>query len=334
MKKKVILALTSAGDPNIPRVSEHLNILGRRLFRFNTEEFPSKTSIALMMRDGVADAELINSDGETLAIRNVLSCWYRQPGIPGRDSAESYREFVTAESRAALWSLTTLFRKQFRWINDPLWANRLLEDNKLHQLALAKMAGLRTPATLITNKPDEALQFCENRGGRVALKLLCGNFFSVAGNPDTVVYTQLVPASRIKESAHRIAGCPIQIQEYIPKKLELRITVVGVEIFVCKIYSQDSPRTTVDWRRYDFEKVRHEPAKLPSSLNASILRFMSLANLRFGAIDMIQTPDDEYVFLEVNPSGQWAWIEDLTGLPISKSLAKLLAKKSHTLTAV
>ena len=117
---------------------------------------------------------------------------------------------------------------------------------------------------------------------------------------------------------------PVMAQEYVPKKLELRVTIVGEKIFTCAIYSQGSEKTKIDWRHYDSEKVKHEIFKLPKEIEHKILLFMKEAGLKFGAIDMILTPKDEFVFLEVNPSGQFGWIEDLTGMPISKSIAELL----------
>ncbi|MBU4480422.1 MvdD family ATP-grasp ribosomal peptide maturase, partial [Patescibacteria group bacterium] len=118
---------------------------------------------------------------------------------------------------------------------------------------------------------------------------------------------------------------PVMVQSYIPKKIELRVTIVGENIFTCAIHSQNSEKTKYDWRRYDFENVKHEEYQLPVNVRGKILAFMKKCRLNFGAIDMILTPDNEYVFLEVNPSGQFGWIEKLTGMPIAKSIAELLA---------
>ena len=114
-------------------------------------------------------------------------------------------------------------------------------------------------------------------------------------------------------------------QEYVPKKLEFRVTVVGHQVLACAIYSQDSERTKDDWRRYDFAKVKHENRVLPEDINIALLRLMDKCCLTYGAMDMILTPEGEYFFLEVNPSGQYEWIENLTKLPISRSIAEALA---------
>jgi len=93
--------------------------------------------------------------------------------------------------------------------------------------------------------------------------------------------------------AEAVSLCPVVLQAYVPKRLELRVTVVGQQAFAAEIHSQATHRTRVDWRRY-------------------------------GTIDLILTPDDRYVFLELNSAGEYGWIEDLTGLPISDAIAGFL----------
>ena len=70
--------------------------------------------------------------------------------------------------------------------------------------------------------------------------------------------------------------------------------------------------------------MKHEPFNLPNIITKHILTLMKTWKLKFAAIDMIVTPSGEYVFLEVNPNGQWGWIETLTGMPITDSLVELL----------
>lgn len=120
------------------------------------------------------------------------------------------------------------------------------------------------------------------------------------------------------------------LQEYVEKALEFRVTIIGGRIFTCAIHSQDSERTRHDWRRYDFEKVKHEVYQLPVEVEQKLLALMKEWGLVYGAMDMILTPSGEYVFLEVNPTGQWGWIEYLTGMPISRTIAELLMNPTST----
>lgn len=88
--------------------------------------------------------------------------------------------------------------------------------------------------------------------------------------------------------------------------------------------------TRHDWRHYDNERATYAPHTLPTAIEALCVRLLRVLNLSFGAIDMVLTPAGEYIFLEINPSGQWGWIEDLTGLPISNAVAELLVHGAVT----
>ena len=113
-------------------------------------------------------------------------------------------------------------------------------------------------------------------------------------------------------------------QAYVPKRVELRITVVGQQVFAAEIHSQHTHHTRHDWRRYDLDETPHFPHALPPDVAQRCLRLVQALGLCYGAIDMVLTPDDRYVFLEINPNGQYLWIEQLTGLPITDALCDLL----------
>jgi D-alanine-D-alanine ligase-like ATP-grasp enzyme len=53
---------------------------------------------------------------------------------------------------------------------------------------------------------------------------------------------------------------------------------------------------------------------------------MSRLSLTYGAIDLVLTPDGRYVFLEINPNGQWLWIDEMLSLGISHSIAEWLSE--------
>ena len=122
---------------------------------------------------------------------------------------------------------------------------------------------------------------------------------------------------------------PCVFQEYIPKDIEIRATVVGEQVFAAEIHSQTSQRTKHDWRRYDLENTLHKPHELPIEVRGACVGITRHYGLEFGAIDLILTPEKKYVFLEINPNGQWAWIEVLTGLPISDAIAQSLANPPY-----
>ncbi|HEU5378468.1 MAG TPA: hypothetical protein VFV38_23845 [Ktedonobacteraceae bacterium] len=114
-------------------------------------------------------------------------------------------------------------------------------------------------------------------------------------------------------------------QEEIPKELELRITVIGKRVFAAEIFSQQSPRTQVDFRQA-YADLHYGIHTLPPTIHNQCLALTKALGLTFAAIDMVLTPDHRYVFLELNCSGQWAWIGQATGLPLCETLVDVLTE--------
>ncbi len=325
--KNLILIVTNKNDEHADRIVSVLDELGEHTCRFNTEAFPLRIAATLSCSGASLKIPTRVAENSGLVdLNEVKSVWYRRPTpplIPDRKTEEGYARFIKNESETALWSLYTTL--DAFWINQPL-SHRLLERNKLLQLKKAALVGLTVPDTIITNDPDVLLGFADAHGGVVAIKLLKGDWFRERNSEiPLLVFTQRVASDQIREHYEDIKLTPILAQQYIEKALELRVTIVGEKTFACAIHSQDSEHTRTDWRDYDLEHVKHEPFELPDEVRVKLGAFMEKCNLSYGAIDIIVTPEDEYVFLEVNPSGQWLWIEELTGMPISKTLAELLA---------
>lgn len=137
-----------------------------------------------------------------------------------------------------------------------------------------------------------------------------------------VVFTTPVAVGDVDESVRLTAHL---LQERIDKRYEVRLTVVD-DVFLAARIDAGSNAAAVDWRA-DYEALAYAPlADVPSGVRAGVSALMGRLGLRFGTFDFIVTPDDRWVFLEINPNGQWAWIEDATGLPIAASIADALTR--------
>ena len=119
--------------------------------------------------------------------------------------------------------------------------------------------------------------------------------------------------------------CPATFQELVPKSLEIRTTVVGRRVMSASIDSQVSARATHDWRRDGVRMIKEwQPYQLPVEVEERILRLMEYFSLNYGAIDIILTPDGKHVFLELNPCGEFFWLERSPGLPVADAIADVL----------
>ncbi len=115
----------------------------------------------------------------------------------------------------------------------------------------------------------------------------------------------------------QIRAAPVILQRIVPKMTELRITIVGDKIFPVAVLSDNE----VDWRK---SKITLESIDLPNNIEDLCFEYVSALGLRYGCVDMIISPDGDYYFLEINPNGQWGFVEQKTGLPIGKAIAHLL----------
>jgi len=194
---------------------------------------------------------------------------------------------------------------------------------KLVQLQTASQCGLAIPETLVTNDPVMARDFFDGCGGEVIYKTLRQHTLAEGA---TIYTSEVLPEHLERDMRAGIRDTAHLFQKKVPKELELRSMVIGKRILTAEIYSQHSESSRIDFRR-GYDDLRYGiHDDLPLNLQVKLLRFMDRMDLAFGMIDFILTPGGEYVFLEVNPSGQWYWLEKETGLPMCDALADYLVE--------
>ena len=261
-------------------------------------------------------------DGKEYQSTDFSAVWYMHPTLPkpllAYEPAE-HRSFIHAqfyEMRRALW--TVMGDKT--WLNDPWKAAEA--ESKIVQLATACRTGLKVPETVITSDPDRIRSFRVDCGGDIIVKNL-----GTSPILDHVIYTNKITDESML-SIDSVRSSPSIFQANVPKKYELRITIVGETMFPVRIDSQEDALTAIDWRSKpklnDFN-VHMEPTMIPLDIERRLRAFMRSMGLTYGCVDMVVTPSDEYVFLEVNPNGQWYFVQLRTGLVIADAIAGLLA---------
>jgi glutathione synthase/RimK-type ligase-like ATP-grasp enzyme len=197
--------------------------------------------------------------------------------------------------------------------------NHLINDSaaahKPWQLATARTAGLTSPETLITNEPEEARSFWEVHSGNVVYKP-----FRQTHSAWRETRAMLPEDVSLIET---VRFAPVLFQELITGVADLRVTVIGDELFAAAAALEDATYT-LDIR---FNPgIAYKPHALPDNVAASIFRLMQSLGLEYGAIDMRLTPDDRYVFFEVNPSGQFLYVERSSRQPITAALVAHLLR--------
>jgi len=221
-------------------------------------------------------------------------------------SWSSTKEWMEAKFSSALW------------VNYPSANQR--SRNILRQVQIANSIGLETPETIFTNDVSRLRIFADK--STVVIKQ--GNLgVHIDGKR---ILTSIVDIDSI--SAGMLQGCPCLFQKYVPKQFELRIHVIGETVLTCKIDSQASSKTRIDWRNYDIENTPHAAYSLNDAISKQCVLLTKRMGLEFGVIDMVVTPQGQHVFLECNAQGHWIWIEELTGLPITRTLCEHILNSS------
>ena len=318
----MILILSNDEDGHADHVEALLHARGVDFVRFDPERFPREAEISIRYTPEGRNEYLLRTRDREVSLGRVRSVWYRRPGRPTPhpelDSSPA-EPFIAEECSAFIQDLWEAV--DCDWFPArPSVVRRA--GRKASQLRIAGELGFRLPATLISNSRRDLLDFYRQHDGQLISKLSTSAIQNTLGN-EVVRYTERVSPRDIA-FAHDLRYCPVIFQAHVPKRFELRITVVGREVFAAEIWSQHTNHTRLDWRRYDFSNTPYVPHSLPAQVEAQCIALVEALGLRYGAIDMIVTPEGEYVFIEINPNGQYLWIEFETGLAISDAVCDVL----------
>jgi glutathione synthase/RimK-type ligase-like ATP-grasp enzyme len=211
-----------------------------------------------------------------------------------------------------LWDSITTF-----WISRP--ENIARASRKIRQLQVADRIGFQIPNTFITSNTESAARFLGSIGSKAITKVL-------TSDPKMGIVTQLIDETFL-DNLGGLKIAPSILQPLLTKKVDVRITVVGEQVFSVAIDSQKDCETAADWRHPKIvERNRHVIHRLPPELEDKCRQIVSEFGLAFGAIDLVLNEAGDYVFLELNPNGQWLWLQRLTGVPIAEAIALNLVR--------
>lgn len=313
----MILLLTNKEDITADFVVLELKRRNVNFFRFNTEDFPQKIRIKIGFHNDKLEGCFCTHNNKIIPFSSIKSIWYRRPS-PAKLGEKLKREesiFCIKECQQSLngiWHNLKCF-----WVSEPQKIH--YAENKITQLTIAQKIGFKIPETLISNNPEEIIRFYNNCNKNIVVKPIKSGLIE----DNIVVFTNKVTSDKIKNIKSAIQT-PSIYQENIPKQFDIRITVIGTKVFPVEIHSQENRNTRYDWRKsQDLDMVQQKHI-LPKEIKDKCIKLLDMFDLKFGAIDMILTPEGEYYFLEINPNGQWAWIEKRTGYELTKALVDIL----------
>ena len=326
-----ILIVSTRVDIATDYVIRKLSDLGTTFFRINTEDFPLGTLSSFHIGGSLASQSWhwASASSGSADLKNIRAVWYRRHRLPRMppEVEEAHAEYSLRESEWFLKGSVLSLDKtsNVAWMSHP--GKIQIAESKLYQLTVARSVGFNVAETLVSNDPDEVRGFFQKKDGRIIAKPLRLGYFDY-GEQQTSVYTNKVEWKHLQVD-DSIKMAPVVFQELITKLFDIRITIVGTRVFAVAIDSQIIESARIDWRRTDTEDLPHSVHDLPLSVETKCLEYMESLGLNYGALDFVLTPEGEYIFLEVNPNGQWVWLEDKLNLPISESIATWLKEHSE-----
>jgi ATP-GRASP peptide maturase of grasp-with-spasm system len=303
-------------------VIEWLNTLNVQFTRINGDFFKKRI-------------DLINGDFKDLdkLFLEANICWFRRWSEP-KDSEKllkkaslsnyNYRVLNNFLNKEAILYSNYLWYKlrNVEWLSDP---NTEVKLPKLEVLEQARQVGLTSPETLITSSKESLLKFYENHQ-RLISKPISDPVLFISDNVGAFIKTIEVTIEDINQMPNEFSLS--LFQNLIEKEIELRVFYLDDQFYSMAIFSQLDNQTEIDFRNYNHEKPnRTVPYLLPKEVENKLRMLVKRLNLTTGSFDLIKDKNGEYIFLEVNPVGQFGMVSHPCNYFLEKKVAKYLAKR-------
>jgi len=308
----MLLILTS--DKDLTADFLIVELINRRLpyFRLNAEDL-TKADFTFSLTENTVRRE-VSVGTRTLDLNEVQAVWYRRAIHPGSIAALSHGERVFVAGELRHLAVGLVLNPNVAWVN-PV-DSVCVAEHKLYQLQIAQQLGFRVPRTQVSRDLLELRNFASaNEFGTICKPIFHGMFVDEASSYS--VYTRRVTPESFDKDSVKI--CPVLLQEEIVRSADVRATFIGPRCFVADIKGDPS---LVDWRDPDVP-VSYSASSLSDEVQRMCRAMLAKLGLIYGAFDFVRTPKGDLVFLEVNPTGEWAWLEDGLGFPMRDAFIQL-----------
>lgn len=321
----MVIIVSHEHDRHAIFMLEKLRTMGEEVILLDYGLFPTEWSASVVLENEKVET-YIRVGSKRFSSSEVRSVYYRRAKEPGLKLSQQdpVQAYIKDESRAFLRALPEVMGVP--WINTPSAIERAAA--KPLQLAVAQRLGFIIPSTVIGNDPGVATDLVEALSpSDLVMKSVDMPYVKIDEEEvsrNLILYTSRLSQQEFSKHSLRVASCPIILQSLVEKQFDVRVTVVGEQVFSAAIFSDPGDRR-VDWRHYD-RRTWYQPHSLPREITHRCVGIVQEFHLALGCIDLGYTVDGRYVFFEMNPNGQWLASEMLAGLPISDSLSELLRR--------
>ncbi len=256
------------------------------------------------------------------------SMWYRRGDfLFSTDwnslSYSKLQEYITAEEEQVTQFLHLYSTKLSGYMNEFVY------NNKLNNLFIAQKVGLAIPNTLVTTKKEDLLAFYTKHNEQIINKPIHHGHLSLIDKEDNVKYSSRGTYILKKEEIDNLEdsfGLSL-FQGLVEKETELRVFQLEDKLYTMAIFSQNDEQTKVDFRNYNHETPnRNVPFQLPMKIEKKILKLTKTLGFDTCSMDIILDKNGNYVFLEINPNGQFGWVSKHCNYYLEEKIAESCLK--------
>jgi glutathione synthase/RimK-type ligase-like ATP-grasp enzyme len=316
-----VLILSNSNDIDSTILGIFLAKNGINYTRINQEDFYKNITIGLKLCSKESSYKMF-LNGVELLVDNIDLVLRRDLSLDDHNfSTNNFKQKYTVQQ----WNsfLNGMFQKlSCPWINTLDSTNR--SEDRFTVMQFAKQSGFRIPDTIISNDGAELKRFYVEHNGQVISKVLNHHNIASTGNRYSI-FSHFVTKEDIS-LLDDLEPCPFIFQEMINRTREVRITLVGSELFATELDLTDTKAPLYDIHRIGVDNIRKYAISLPDEYKKKCIDLINSLGLTYGTIDLIQSIDDEYYFLEVNSVGDWYWIEKCTQQPITQAIVNMIKK--------
>jgi len=315
-----VIIFSKEFDSSTDKVIEWLDYYGAKVKRINNLNLLSQTPVKILMK---TNENLQYFYFDDFISNSITSIWIRQAeylklfDYNNEDLFEKQIiQFLTNEYEYLLYSISDFFG------NCKILGSKFdrLNISKIDTLLKAQSIGLSIPATILTNSKNELVDF-RNKFSTIITKPIFNSKTFTKNDYKYTTYTKLINSEFIESL--NLSFFPSLIQEYIEKIIEIRVFYLEGKCFSAALFSQVNETSKYDCRNNE-HFIRIIPYKLPDEIEVKIFNLMKLINLNIGVLDLIYSTERKYIFLEVNPVGQYEIISEICNFKLNKLIAQWL----------
>ncbi|MCW3466146.1 grasp-with-spasm system ATP-grasp peptide maturase [Chitinophaga nivalis] len=323
----MILIFSRQDDGSTSIVIEWLVSLNKKFIRLNADDKRTR----FVHFDVTKNELIVDQQGQLVNLFDATSLWYRRKGFSIKSipiDEKTYHQAVFPDAttfhqqhmQSELKVLIDYIHSSLADKCTTLGNNISSEVNKMKVLAIAQQHGLTIPESYIISSKAALVKILKEKKKGVVTKALGNGIYRFTKKTGYYSYTEKLTTENIAPLPDHFFPSLIQLE--IKKKFELRVFYLKGDFYAMAIFSQHSKKTTVDFRRSAESKPnRTVPYKLPATVQQQLRLVMAELSLDTGSIDIIVDEKGDYVFLEVNPIGQFT----MTSLPCNYYLEKKIA---------